>query len=88
MPENIAFITLDARSIISRLVEQVPDCQGVEQEVIERISGVAESQLRELLIQLSEIAGHRLEPLKMNPMYKQISDPSMYLLVELNWAFI
>lgn len=60
-------------------MEQVPGCDGVDADVIIKISEVAESQLRELLLQLSEIAGHRLEPLKNNPMYQQVNDPRKQL---------
>jgi hypothetical protein len=77
--ENLPYTMLDSRALFARLVEQVPGCEGIEQEVIAKISEVAESQLRQLLLELSEIAGHRLEPLKMNPMYQQINDPRKQL---------
>lgn len=73
------YTLLNTRAIINRLVEQVPECEGVEQDVISKISEAAEDHLRQLLLELSEIAGHRQEPLRMNPNYQQINDPRKQL---------
>lgn len=65
--------------LLNLLVEQVPNFEGAEDEVIAKIFEVAESHLRKLLLQLSEISGHRMEPLRMNQMYQQINDPRKQL---------
>ena len=73
------YTLLDSRLLINRLIEQVPGCEGIEADVLTKISEAAEDHLRQLLLELSEIAGHRLEPLRMNPNYQQINDPRKQL---------
>lgn len=70
---------LDVPVLINRLIEQVPNCEGVDRDVITKISETAENHLLQLLRELSEIAGHRTEPLRTNPLYQQINDPRKQL---------
>jgi hypothetical protein len=73
------YTMLDATALVNRLIGQVPGCESIEPDVIAKISETAEEHLRQMLLELSEIAGHRLEPLKMNPHYQQINDPRKQL---------
>jgi hypothetical protein len=61
------------------LLEFVPSNNEVGQDVIARIVEAAEEHLGQLLLEMSEIACHRLEPLRANSSYRQISDPRKQL---------
>ncbi|KAI6190390.1 Transcription initiation factor TFIID subunit 4 [Aphelenchoides bicaudatus] len=79
LSENMPYSMLDTHTLINKLVEQVPECEGIEQDVVTKIAEAAEDHLRQLLAELSEIAAHRTEPLRMNTMYQQINDPRKQL---------
>ncbi|KAI6180260.1 TAFH domain-containing protein [Aphelenchoides besseyi] len=70
---------LDAQALWSRLVEEVPDCESVDPDVITRISDVVEAKLRDLCNELADCAAHRLEPMRLNRHYQPLNDPRRQL---------
>ncbi|KAI6204187.1 hypothetical protein M3Y94_00643600 [Aphelenchoides besseyi] len=70
---------LDAQALWSRLVEEVPECESVDPDVITRISDVVEAKLRHLCSELADCAAHRLEPMRLNQHYQPLNDPRRQL---------
>ncbi|CAD5206458.1 unnamed protein product [Bursaphelenchus okinawaensis] len=80
VPDNLPHMLLDPHAISSRLVEQMGgQCTSIDPEVFTKISEVVESRLRDLMAQLSSIVEHRIEPLRLNPLYTQINEPRKQL---------
>ena len=78
-PESLPSTFLNGEAIWSRLGDAVPSCERVDSEVVAKISEHVEDRLRALILQLADIAAHRLEPLRLNPLYKQLNDPRKQL---------
>lgn len=80
LPEGIHTL-LNPQLIYSRIAEQMSGSSfsGVDPEVFVKLSDLVESRLRDLLKQLSSIAEHRLEPLRLNPLYTQTNEPRKQL---------
>lgn len=64
---------------MDRFIELIPDCEGIEEEVLVKIFEVAESHLLNLLQELMEVSYHRHELLRTNPNYLQLNDPRKQL---------
>ncbi|KAI1723483.1 transcription initiation factor TFIID component TAF4 family domain-containing protein [Ditylenchus destructor] len=70
---------LNSQAIADRIFERMPECEGLEPDVLELISNAAETRLRALAGALSMASEHRLEPLRLTPYYKQLDEPRKQL---------
>jgi histone H3/H4 len=69
----MSFAALDR--IAKKILENLPDCEGIERGVLEKIAETSKAQLCQLLKELTEIAKHRQDPLHTNALYDQINNP-------------
>ncbi|KAI1723036.1 transcription initiation factor TFIID component TAF4 family domain-containing protein [Ditylenchus destructor] len=70
---------LNSQALADRIFERMPECEGLEPDVLELISNAAETRLRALAGHLSMASEHRLEPLRLTPYYKQLDEPRKQL---------
>ncbi|KAI6242500.1 TAFH domain-containing protein [Aphelenchoides fujianensis] len=75
----LPFTILDSAVLWARLAAEVPGCEAIEPAVVARLAESVEWRLGELLGELSATAAHRLEPLRLNPHFEQVSDPRRQL---------
>ncbi|KAI6190335.1 TAFH domain-containing protein [Aphelenchoides bicaudatus] len=80
---NSTFPAFDVGAALKRLVAMLPDCEGVEGDVVAKVSEAAEECLYRLLSDLSLISHHRREPLRTK--YQRLNDPRKQLKLALDF---